>query len=320
MDKRYLDRVALLVRILPLLQAEPRFALKGGTAINLFEHGLPRLSVDIDLTWLPAGEFESDAKDIDGALNDMAHRLRAHPFRLQVQPSRSSGATTIHRLIVSEHRTQVQIETSPVMRGTVHPARRINLHPVVERRFGSAQVQVLDFLDLYAGKLCAALSRQHPRDLFDVGLLMDSGRLDSTLWRTFLIYLIASPKPAAEMLAPTDPKEFTDIFENHFQGMTTDPVTAAQLLEHRARLLASFGRMMDKACVEFLESVEEERPDFDLIGLPQAANLPGVLRKLHNLAQRTPSKRAADRARLEKVLDGLPGAPCTASAMHGPRP
>lgn len=51
-DKRYTDRVQLLVEILPTLAKETRFALKGGTAINLFEHDLPRLSVDIDLTWL----------------------------------------------------------------------------------------------------------------------------------------------------------------------------------------------------------------------------------------------------------------------------
>lgn len=76
------------------------------------------------------------------------------------------------------------------MRGTVHPVRRMDLRPVVERRFGSGQVQVLHFADLYAGKLAAALSRQHPRDWFDVGLLLDSGRLDDVLWRTFLVYLV----------------------------------------------------------------------------------------------------------------------------------
>ena len=64
MDKRYADQVALLVAILPLLDAEPRFALKGGTAINLFEHDLPRLSVDIDLTWLPMQDFDTDATQI----------------------------------------------------------------------------------------------------------------------------------------------------------------------------------------------------------------------------------------------------------------
>lgn len=42
-DRRYTDRVRLLVEILPVVASEPRFALKGGTAINLFEHDLPRL-------------------------------------------------------------------------------------------------------------------------------------------------------------------------------------------------------------------------------------------------------------------------------------
>ena len=58
------------------------------------------------------------------------------------------------------------------MRGTVHPVRTMVVRPRVEEAFGFAEVQVLAFADLYAGKLAAALSRQHPRDLFDVGLLL----------------------------------------------------------------------------------------------------------------------------------------------------
>lgn len=307
MDKRYLDRVELLVRILPLLQTEPGFALKGGTAINLFEHGLPRLSVDIDLTWLPVREFETDVQEIHDALARLADRLREPPYGLQVQRSAATGVATSHRLIVRQHRTLVQIETTPVMRGTVHPVRQLNLHPDVERRFGSAQVQVIDFLDLYAGKLCAALSRQHPRDLFDVGLLMESGRLDADLWRTFLVYLTASPKPAAEMLAPAEPKGFAEIFASHFQGMTQDPVTAQALLQTRARLLGRVKQLLDDGATAFLESVEGERPDFGLIGLPQAASLPGIRRKLLNLGQRSEAKRHADRAQLADVLHRLRG-------------
>ena len=47
--ERYLDQVALLLRTIPEIASEPDFALKGGTAINLFVRDLPRLSVDIDL-------------------------------------------------------------------------------------------------------------------------------------------------------------------------------------------------------------------------------------------------------------------------------
>nr|WP_265707055.1 nucleotidyl transferase AbiEii/AbiGii toxin family protein [Verminephrobacter aporrectodeae] len=171
-DKRYTDRVQLLVDILPVLAREPRFALKGGTAINLFEHDLPRLSVDIDLAWLPVHDFAEDAVQIAAALEQLANLLRARPMQLQVQISAGEGTRTVTRLVASRGRARVQIETTPVMRGTVHPVRNMVVRPRVEEAFGFACAQVLDFADLYAGKLAAALSRQHPRDLFDIDPLL----------------------------------------------------------------------------------------------------------------------------------------------------
>ena len=267
-DQRYTDRVRLLVEILPVLAQEPRFALKGGTAINLFEWDMPRLSVDIDLTYLPtAGE---------------------------------GGAVT--RLVASRGRARVQIETTPVMRGTVHPVRSMVVRPRVEEAFGFAEVQVLDFADLYAGKLAAALSRQHPRDLFDVGLLLQEERANEALWRTFLVYLTCSPKPAWEMLAPRVSADFEATFEAHFKGMTSEPISVAALLESRV------AHWLDGPSRAFLQSVEDEKPDFNLIGLAHAAELPGVRRKLHNLAQRTAAKRATDRRQLDETLARIAGA------------
>lgn len=305
MDKRYAERVALLVSILPHLDSEPRFALKGGTAINLFEHDLPRLSVDIDLTWLPMQDFDTDATQIEEALKQIAQRLSAPPLRLQVRTSAAEGARTVSRLIASRGRTQVQIETTPVMRGTVHPVRRMDLRPSVERQFGSAQLQVLHFADLYAGKLAAALSRQHPRDLFDVGVLLDEDGIDATLWRTFLIYLTASPKPAADILAPTKPRDFAAVFDSQFRGMTRDPVTVDWLLDARTRVLERVRDLMDDGTREFLLSVERESPEFGLIGLPQAAEMPAIRRKLQNLARRTSKKREADLRSLVATLDRI---------------
>jgi predicted nucleotidyltransferase component of viral defense system len=306
-DRRYTDRVRLLVEILPVLASEPRFALKGGTAINLFEHDLPRLSVDIDLAWLPVHDYAEDAKLIAEALGRLAEVLRARPLQLQVQTSAGeSGAFT--RLVVSRGRARVQIETTPVMRGTVHPVRSMVVRPRVEEAFGFAEVQVLDFADLYAGKLAAALSRQHPRDLFDVGLLLEDDRADASLWRTFLVYLTCSPKPAWEMLAPRVPMDFEATFKAHFKGMTSEPIGVAALLESRERLLARVAQWLDGPSSAFLQSVEDEQPDFNLIGLAHAADLPGVRRKLHNLAQRTAAKRAADRRQLDETLARIVGA------------
>ncbi|HDZ47071.1 hypothetical protein LCGC14_0154360 [marine sediment metagenome] len=301
-DKRYSDRVQLLVDILPVLAKETRFALKGGTAINLFEHDLPRLSVDIDLTWLPVQDFETGVAAISTALEQLAETLRARPLQLQVQTSGGANTGGITRLICSRSRARVQIETTPVMRGTVHPVRTMVVQPEVEQAFGFASTQVLDFADLYAGKLAAALSRQHPRDLFDIGLLLEDERADASLWRTFLVYLTCSPKPAWELLAPREPVDFDAIFDAHFKGMTAKPVTAVQLLENRARLLLWISKKLDKPSCDFLWSVEDEQPDFALIELEGAAALPGVGRKLQNLTRRSKAKRQADRRELEQVL------------------
>ncbi len=289
-----------MVEILPVLVQEPSFALKGGTAINLFEHDLPRLSVDIDLAWLPVHDYAEDAKLIAEALGRLADRLRARPLQLQVQLSAGEGAG-VTRLVASRGRARVQIETTPVMRGTVHPVRNMVVRPRVEDAFGFASAQVLDFADLYAGKLAAALSRQHPRDIFDVGLLLEDARADQVLWHTFLVYLTCSPKPAWEMLAPRVPADFAATFEAHFKGMTAEPIEAEVLLDIHERLLARVAGWLDEPSCAFLRSIEDQQLDFDLIGLPHAADLPAVRRKLHNLAQRTDAKRTADRGLLEEM-------------------
>jgi len=73
-DEVYRKQVALLIKTVPLVAPETVFALKGGTAINLFLRDMPRLSVDIDLTYVPVADRESSLKEIDAAL----HRIKKH--------------------------------------------------------------------------------------------------------------------------------------------------------------------------------------------------------------------------------------------------
>jgi hypothetical protein len=85
--------------------------------------------------------------------------------------------------------------------------------------------------------------------------------------------------------------------------MTREPVSSTSLLEVRASLLRRISELLDTRSRAFLESVEREAPDFNLIGLPNAADLPGVRRKLANLGQRSAAKRAADHKQLITTLD-----------------
>src|SRR5690606_35930612 len=85
----YRKQVALLIRTLPSVAAEECFAMKGGTAINLFVRDLPRLSVDIDLTYLPVQDRATSLAAIDGAMECIAERVTKAVGGARVAPSRS---------------------------------------------------------------------------------------------------------------------------------------------------------------------------------------------------------------------------------------
>src|SRR5262249_51339199 len=159
---------ALLVRTIPLVAQETCFALKGGTAINLFVRDMPRLSVDIDLTYLPINDRAASLKEIDAAMRRIAGAIGGSIRGARVRPATLHGENRINKLIVRADDVQIKVEVTPVLRGCVYEPSVRFVSESVEDRFGFAEIQVVSFPDLYAGKIVAALDRQHPRDLFDV--------------------------------------------------------------------------------------------------------------------------------------------------------
>jgi predicted nucleotidyltransferase component of viral defense system len=157
-------QVALLGRVLPHVATETCFALKGGTAINLFVRDLPRLSVDIDLVHLPIEDRETLLIGIRSALGRIAQKIREAIPDSVVTDSANAGGTLV---LVRQRNAQIKIQVTPVLRGTVHPVELRAVRPIVEGQVGFAEIQVVSFADLYAGKLVAALDRQHPRDRHD---------------------------------------------------------------------------------------------------------------------------------------------------------
>ena len=145
------------------------FRAEGGTAINLFVRDLPRLSVDIDLTYLPVGPRTKSLADIDGAMERIAGRIETVIPDAQI--AKALTEKTVVKLPVRSRGVQIKIEVTPVLRGCVFDPEMKLARPVVEEEFGFSEARVVSFADLYAGKIVAALDRQHPRDLFDVRAL-----------------------------------------------------------------------------------------------------------------------------------------------------
>lgn len=75
-DNRFYGRVQLLISVLPQIAQEPVFALKGGTAINLFVRDMPRLSVDIDLAYLPLEPRDEALTNIQAAMERISLRIQ----------------------------------------------------------------------------------------------------------------------------------------------------------------------------------------------------------------------------------------------------
>jgi predicted nucleotidyltransferase component of viral defense system len=299
-SEKYRRQVALLIRTLPLVAEEEAFALKGGTAINLFVRNLPRLSVDIDLTYLPVqGRAESLAA-IGAALKRIAGRISKAIPGAQITESTHEGAVT--KLFVRSEGVQILIEVTPVLRGCVYQPETRSVVSAVEDEFGFAEIQVVSFADLYAGKIVAALDRQHPRDLFDVrGLLAEEG-IDDALRRAFIVYLLSHGRPMSEVLAPTR-KDISEEFLRGLEGMTDKPVTRKELEAVRETLIAEIVGKMAADHRRFLVSFERGEPEWKLLNVPGAQELPAVRWRQRNLDTLSAENRKALVARLSKVLE-----------------
>jgi predicted nucleotidyltransferase component of viral defense system len=296
-SEEYRRQAALLVRTLPLVAEETSFALKGGTAINLFVRDMPRLSVDIDLTYLPVADRASSLADINAAMLRLAERIRAGVPGSEVTSARLKGENVITKHFVEERGVRIKIEVTPVLRGCVFEAKTRTVSPKVEDQFGFAEIQVVSFADLYGGKLVAALDRQHPRDLFDVRDLLANEGIEASVRQAFAVYILSHNRPMAEVLAPAR-LDVAQEFTQGFAGMTEQAVTLEDLYRSREEFIADLVGRMPGEHRRFLVSFEKGEPEWDLLEIPHAEQLPAVQWRLHNLAKIAAKKR-------EKLVEDL---------------
>ncbi|MEH6706996.1 MAG: nucleotidyl transferase AbiEii/AbiGii toxin family protein [Alloalcanivorax venustensis] len=299
---QYLAQVRLLVRVLPCVAPEPCFALKGGTAINLFIRDLPRLSVDIDLTYLPIHDRKQSLKEIQRALHRIAETIKSTIPGSQVLEHAPPTQKTITRLLITDpDQSTIKIEVTPVLRGAIHPPVILPVSASVEDRFGFAETQLLAEPDLYAGKIVAALDRQHPRDLFDVQMLLEQNGIDDELRAAFIVYLISHNHSPHSLLCPNN-QDITQSFEHSFSGMADKDITLEKLLRTRENLIDDIRNKMPLTHKQFLVSFYLRDPDWSLLGLEGIENLPAVRWREMNLDKAGKDTREALVEKLKKCI------------------
>lgn len=301
MNREYAEKVEVLLRLLPIVMDEKVFAVHGGSAINLFIRNLPRYSVDIDLTYIPLEGREESLEHINCHLMSIADKAK-YAFRgIHIVPKLSTC-----KLLCEYQGKQVKVEVNQNKRGIIGgPVQVVPLCRKAQDEFGLyCEANIVPMTLLYGGKIAAALSRQHPRDLFDVKYM----EYPLAATREGLMFcLLGSDRPIHESFAPNLIDQH-DALYNQFEGMTDIPFTYEEFEHTRAGLIQDVCSMMTPADKSFLVSFEQGEPNWDNFDFGYFKNYPSVQWKLMNLGKlkrQNPAKLSAEADKLKAIFADL---------------
>lgn len=306
--KKYFDQAKLMLRILPHVAKEECFALKGGTAINFFVRDVPRLSIDIDLAYLPLEERTKSLEKIGQALNRIAKEIssiyKVTPQKTTESSEPTKTITFTSKLLITSKEGIVKIEPNTVFRGSVFPAERRSLVKTAEDKFElSTAVKTLSVADLYGSKLCASLDRQHPRDLFDVMMLLQNEGINEKIRKAFVVYLAGHNRPTHELLDP-NLQGIAQEYESDFRGMAETDVSCEDLIQCQKDLPSMIRKPLSKKEKAFLISLNEGQPKWSLLDVNEVEKLPALQWKLHNINNKMgPTKRREQLRKLTAILE-----------------
>ena len=201
-----------------------------------------------------------------------------------------NGKTEV-KIFISNKNATIKVEPNFVLRGAVFKPLSMTTKDIINREFGrEVEVKVLNFADIFGGKICAALDRQHPRDIFDIKYLLNNEGLTDNVRKAFVVYLISHPRPVHEILNPKL-QDISSIFTNEFDGMANVEVKLSELEKVRSNLITDIRSGLTKKERDFLVSFKSMRPQWELLGIKGIENLPAVKWKLYNLEKMDKEKR-----------------------------
>ncbi len=299
----YVSQVELLLDCLPVLKDQEYFAIKGGTAINFFIRELPRLSIDIDLTFIDGelGRINAINK-IEEGLRTLTQRIKNRDRHNEVVDVRTKEGF-LHKLIVARDGIKIKIEPNFIMRGILNPLEASKICQSIEDKFAYSvkDIPLVSTDELYAGKICAALSRQHPRDFFDIKILMENEGLTKSMCTAFVVYLACSPRPIHELLNPHMTLS-RDIYENEFVNMSVMPIRFEELVETRERLINEVNNKLTEKERKFLFLIKEGKPDYTLLPYQNLDKLPALQWKVLNVQRMNKNKHKEMLGKLRDIL------------------
>jgi predicted nucleotidyltransferase component of viral defense system len=303
MEQMYIKQVQLLLHLLPTVSKVENFQLKGGTAINFFVRDIPRLSVDIDLVYGLISDRQTALAEINRGMELIAGTISSRYPSYRIQEKRVAGCLVT--LYVTDGQAMVKLEINTILRGFVFPGEEREVSGLLSRQLGIdmfVTARILSLADLYGGKICAALDRQHPRDLFDIKILFEHEGFTDDIRRAFIIYLTGHDRPMSELL---DPKrmDMRNVFESEFRGMTDYPIQFEELTNTFDVLLSTIRTVLTSDERQFLLSLKSGEPAWSLSGVEGVEHLPSLRWKLENVRRMPKEKHRIAFEKLKRTLE-----------------
>lgn len=287
----------LLLEVLPYSLKDERVALKGGTAINLFHRNFPRFSVDIDLCYLPLEDRETTFQNLHGILRQLKLSLEKN-LGLKVSESNPLDGKKEAKLVAVKGDVEIKIEPNFVLRSSLFPTDNIDLAAnAVEEFKKSVTARCLNIADTYGGKICAALDRQHPRDLYDVKYLLENEGITTDVKDSFIFYLISHNRPINELLSPNF-KDISREYTEEFVDMAKIEVSLEELLGNREKLVHQIKSSLGEKDKEFLLGFVSNSPDWRLVRDSKIKDYPSVKWKMMNQGK-------MDKKKIEEYKDKI---------------
>lgn len=298
----FIQQSKLMLHVLQLIRKQPDFALKGGTAINYFYTDMPRVSVDIDLVFVPLMSREETIIRLNAGLVGIAKSLEK--ANIKITMDKPAKIDVIPKIRVSKGLIDVKIETNGIFRGTVLPTEERSLSQIATKHYDleNFTVHCSSLADTYAGKFCAALIRQHPRDLFDVKHFFEKYTISDELRQAFVVYLCSDRRPFHEILSPNIKHDQSRVFENEFFGMTNEKINYEELAPITHNLATTMRKNLTSNEKQFILSMAAGEPDWDAMPYSHLIKMPSLQWKLMNIRNMEKNKK---RLMIEKTEDIL---------------
>ncbi|MEI6087453.1 MAG: nucleotidyl transferase AbiEii/AbiGii toxin family protein [Bacteroidota bacterium] len=274
----YRNQVSLLINVIPEIAKEKCFNLHGGTAINLFIRNMPRLSVDIDLTYVEIENRETSLQNILIALNRIQENIKKVVPRVNILHKKGAN-----KLLISTPNAAIKVEVNSVVRGILgQPENKILCNKAQTDFDAFCAINIVPIGQLYGGKICAAFDRQHPRDIFDVKYLLENEGFTAAVKEGFIFRLLSGERPINEVLFPNllDQRQ---AMVNQFTGMTDEAFSYEEYEKVREQMIKTVHESLTTEDKQFILSVKNLNPYWRIYNFEKFPSIKWKIQNINNL-------------------------------------